>query len=63
MCHGVLFPLFQSGGIRHILKILEQTSSANVECEAREALALLGYTQPVKAHGIRLLTIDGGGVR
>uniref|UniRef100_A0A0P4W549 PNPLA domain-containing protein n=1 Tax=Scylla olivacea TaxID=85551 RepID=A0A0P4W549_SCYOL len=53
----------KSGGIRHILKILEQTSSANVECEAREALALLGYTQPVKAHGIRLLTIDGGGVR
>ncbi|KAG0712355.1 Calcium-independent phospholipase A2-gamma [Chionoecetes opilio] len=55
----------KSGGIRQILKIVEQGSSGSgsVECEARECLALLGYTHPVKAHGIRLLTIDGGGIR
>lgn len=53
----------KSRGIQLILKILEETPNNSVECEAREALALLGYTQPVKARGIRLLTIDGGGVR
>lgn len=39
------------------------TNSVTIKDEVREALALLGYTAPVKAHGIRLLTIDGGGVR
>ncbi|XP_042229345.1 calcium-independent phospholipase A2-gamma-like, partial [Homarus americanus] len=51
------------GGIQRLLKIVERTTNESVKCEAREALALLGYTSPVKAHGIRLLTIDGGGVR
>ncbi|XP_045611711.2 calcium-independent phospholipase A2-gamma isoform X1 [Procambarus clarkii] len=51
------------GGIQRLLRILERTTDSFIECEAREALALLGYTSPVKGHGIRLLTIDGGGVR
>lgn len=29
----------------------------------RETLALIGYTDPVKGHGIRVLSIDGGGTR
>ncbi|KAK3878442.1 hypothetical protein Pcinc_017025 [Petrolisthes cinctipes] len=51
------------GGIGRLLKMSELTNNMTVEGEVREALALLGYTAPTKAHGIRLLTIDGGGVR
>lgn len=29
----------------------------------REALALIGYVDPVKGHGIKVLSIDGGGTR
>lgn len=53
----------KNGGIRRLLRILTKTNDRYVEYEAREALALLGHTFPVKGHGIRLLTIDGGGVR
>ncbi|CAH1783362.1 unnamed protein product [Owenia fusiformis] len=31
--------------------------------EIRQTLALVGYTDPVKGRGIRVLTIDGGGTR
>lgn len=53
----------KKGGIPKLLRILEKTGDQNVKLGAREALALLGYTSPVTGHGIRLLTIDGGGVR
>ncbi|KAK7081098.1 Calcium-independent phospholipase A2-gamma [Halocaridina rubra] len=53
----------KKGGITKLLRILEKTGDECVESEAREALALLGYTAPVMGQGIRLLTIDGGGVR
>lgn len=29
----------------------------------RETLALIGYMDPVKGRGIRVLSIDGGGTR
>lgn len=29
----------------------------------RESLSLIGYMDPVKGHGIRVLSIDGGGTR
>lgn len=29
----------------------------------RETLALIGYVDPVKGRGIRVLSIDGGGTR
>ncbi|KAM9751921.1 calcium-independent phospholipase A2-gamma-like [Menidia menidia] len=34
-----------------------------LQAALREALALIGYTDQVKGHGIRVLSIDGGGTR
>nr|XP_023649392.1 renin isoform X2 [Paramormyrops kingsleyae] len=34
-----------------------------LQCAISEALALIGYTDPVKGRGIRVLSIDGGGTR
>lgn len=29
----------------------------------RETLALIGYVDPVRGHGVRVLSIDGGGTK
>lgn len=42
---------------------LRQARDASLQAAVREALALLGYTDPVKGRGIRVLAIDGGGTR
>uniref|UniRef100_A0A3Q3XAH5 PNPLA domain-containing protein n=1 Tax=Mola mola TaxID=94237 RepID=A0A3Q3XAH5_MOLML len=42
---------------------LKQASDPGLRAAAREALALLGYHAPVKGQGIRILSIDGGGLR
>ncbi|XP_044041657.1 calcium-independent phospholipase A2-gamma [Siniperca chuatsi] len=42
---------------------LRQARDLPLQAAVREALALVGYTEPVKGRGIRLLTIDGGGTR
>ncbi|XP_036802998.1 calcium-independent phospholipase A2-gamma-like [Oncorhynchus mykiss] len=34
-----------------------------LQCVIRETLALIGYVDPVKGRGIRVLSIDGGGTR
>ncbi|XP_017161429.1 calcium-independent phospholipase A2-gamma-like isoform X2 [Poecilia reticulata] len=34
-----------------------------LQASIREALALIGFVDPVKGHGIRVLSIDGGGTR
>ncbi|XP_048873252.1 calcium-independent phospholipase A2-gamma-like isoform X2 [Brienomyrus brachyistius] len=34
-----------------------------LQCAISETLALIGYTDPVKGRGIRVLSIDGGGTR
>ena len=34
-----------------------------VHCEGRECLALLGHIAPVAGNGLRILSIDGGGIR
>ncbi|XP_074050007.1 calcium-independent phospholipase A2-gamma [Macrotis lagotis] len=42
---------------------LRQTKNEALQATIRENLALIGYTDPVKGRGIRILTIDGGGIR
>ncbi|OWK61063.1 Calcium-independent phospholipase A2-gamma [Lonchura striata] len=42
---------------------LRQANDESLQAAVRETLALLGYTDPVKGWGIRILTIDGGGTR
>ncbi|XP_009285119.1 PREDICTED: calcium-independent phospholipase A2-gamma isoform X1 [Aptenodytes forsteri] len=42
---------------------LRQANDESLQAAVRETLAILGYTDPVKGWGIRVLTIDGGGTR
>uniref|UniRef100_H3DMD7 Patatin like phospholipase domain containing 8 n=1 Tax=Tetraodon nigroviridis TaxID=99883 RepID=H3DMD7_TETNG len=42
---------------------LRQAKDLPLQAAVREALALVGYTAPVKGRGIRILAIDGGGTR
>ncbi|XP_076007443.1 calcium-independent phospholipase A2-gamma isoform X2 [Genypterus blacodes] len=42
---------------------LRQATDLPLQSAVREALALVGYTEPVKGRGIRVLAIDGGGTR
>ncbi|KAI4877292.1 hypothetical protein NFI96_011838, partial [Prochilodus magdalenae] len=42
---------------------LRQASDPSLKAAVREALALVGYIDPVKNRGIRILSIDGGGTR
>ncbi|XP_053718311.1 calcium-independent phospholipase A2-gamma-like [Synchiropus splendidus] len=42
---------------------LRQASDVRLQAAVREALALIGYNDPVRGRGIRVLAIDGGGTR
>uniref|UniRef100_A0A8B9KI20 Patatin like phospholipase domain containing 8 n=1 Tax=Astyanax mexicanus TaxID=7994 RepID=A0A8B9KI20_ASTMX len=42
---------------------LRQARDVRLQAAVRQALALVGYTDPVKGRGIRVLSIDGGGTR
>ncbi|XP_056132506.1 calcium-independent phospholipase A2-gamma isoform X3 [Lampris incognitus] len=42
---------------------LRQARNPPLQAAVREALALVGYNDPVKGRGIRVLAIDGGGTR
>uniref|UniRef100_A0A8C9VGM3 Patatin like phospholipase domain containing 8 n=1 Tax=Scleropages formosus TaxID=113540 RepID=A0A8C9VGM3_SCLFO len=42
---------------------LRQAGDPTLQAAVREALSLVGYTDPVKGWGIRVLSIDGGGTR
>ncbi|XP_066149035.1 calcium-independent phospholipase A2-gamma-like isoform X2 [Euwallacea fornicatus] len=53
----------QHGAIRIILNKRLTITSEVVKGALREALAILGYSDPVSGRGIRILSIDGGGIR
>lgn len=42
---------------------LRQARDVSLQAAVRQALALVGYIDPVKGRGIRVLSIDGGGTR
>ncbi|KAM5172830.1 calcium-independent phospholipase A2-gamma [Mantella aurantiaca] len=66
-CHLLEFPetrgvAVKEKAIPYLLR-LRQAHDETLQASVREALALIGYNDPVKGRGIRVLTIDGGGTR
>ena len=60
----VLFVCFQE---KVAVKLLRQRRAYRdhqaLQNAVRETFALIGYVDPVKGRGIRVLSIDGGGTR
>ncbi|XP_037081868.1 LOW QUALITY PROTEIN: calcium-independent phospholipase A2-gamma-like [Pollicipes pollicipes] len=54
---------FMEGAVSSLLMMSERTSDSVVQMQLREALAMLGHVWPVPGRGIRILSIDGGGIR
>ena len=50
-------------GIRIFLNLREHSQNNQMKMIARAALIILGYADPVKGKGIRILSLDGGGTR
>ncbi|KZC12673.1 Calcium-independent phospholipase A2-gamma [Dufourea novaeangliae] len=53
----------KEGAIRVLLESRLKTKDDQIKASIREALAVLGYTDPLRGRGIRILSIDGGGMR
>ncbi|XP_074034206.1 calcium-independent phospholipase A2-gamma [Leptinotarsa decemlineata] len=53
----------KEGAIRTLLRIRQSAENYDLQSALNVAFALLGYTDPVPGIGIRVLSIDGGGVR
>ena len=53
----------KDNGIIHILNLFQSCRDTEVRKQAKIALSLLGYVDPVKGRGIRILALDGGGTR
>ncbi|XP_011308196.1 calcium-independent phospholipase A2-gamma isoform X2 [Fopius arisanus] len=53
----------KEGAITILLRVRQLSSDLSVTQAVREALAIMGYVDPVPRKGIRILSIDGGGMR
>ena len=58
------FLYLQEGAVSVLLRLRHSAPRDElIQRQIREGLALLGYTDPLPARGIRILSIDGGGTR
>ena len=55
--------LKREGGVSSLLYIREETKDDKLKMSVRAALTILGFADPVKEAGIRILSLDGGGTR
>lgn len=53
----------KEGAIKILLKTRQRIKDEQIRAPIREALTVLGYTDPLPGRGIRILSIDGGGMR
>lgn len=53
----------KEGAIKILLRIRQKTKDEQIHASIREALAVMGYIDPPPGRGIRILSIDGGGIR
>ncbi|CAG2123452.1 unnamed protein product, partial [Medioppia subpectinata] len=49
--------------IQTVIRLNQRTEELMVRQHSNQVLALLGYCEPPKGNGIRILSIDGGGTR
>ncbi|KAK0163669.1 hypothetical protein PV327_007325 [Microctonus hyperodae] len=53
----------KEGAVTVLLRAQKKCKDVQVQASIREALAVMGYIEPVPRRGIRILSIDGGGMR
>ncbi|KAK6642707.1 hypothetical protein RUM43_004209 [Polyplax serrata] len=56
-------PAIKNGAISKLLKIRNRIENTTTKQIISEVLATLGYLNPLPGQGIRILAIDGGGIR
>lgn len=54
---------YKEGAVTCLLNVMDDTDDSEVRGRAREALTLVGYVEPPRGRGLRVLSIDGGGIR
>lgn len=53
----------KEGAIKILLRTRQKVRDDQTKASIREALAILGYVEPLPGKGIKILSIDGGGMR
>ncbi|XP_047366946.1 calcium-independent phospholipase A2-gamma-like isoform X2 [Vespa velutina] len=53
----------KEGAISTLLRIRQTNNDEKIKGSIRESLAIMGYNDPPTGRGIRILSIDGGGIR